>query len=263
MKGGGLTQWECGARVEYHPISPRDQARIHQFGKKVLPVIFLGYKLVAGRIWKGDILIADLEDLETLDASDIYLRRIKAKEILIRQKDDEFIFPFADGTAKLSGRDYEFREPTLRREPTVRNEDFSRELHGERGESRPTESTDNAEARADLWSIQCEFIYRHHTEPRLQLHVPKEETFRIPLKNIRVTRSIHADLDVMQEKKIDNYWNVDSNRPLSVFLERIHKVYSVERETSKRIYVVRGEIDKDSSDYQTRSCMAGSLDENW
>ena len=43
-------------------ISPRDQARIHQFRKKVLPGIFLGYELVAGGIWKGDILTADLED---------------------------------------------------------------------------------------------------------------------------------------------------------------------------------------------------------
>ena len=48
----------------------------------------------------------------------IYPRRINAKEVVIRQKDDEFMFPTADGTPKLSGRDYEFREPTLRREPT-------------------------------------------------------------------------------------------------------------------------------------------------
>ena len=27
----------CGAMVEYHPISARDQSRLHQFGKKVLP----------------------------------------------------------------------------------------------------------------------------------------------------------------------------------------------------------------------------------
>ena len=38
------------------------------------------------------------------------------EEVLIRQKDEEFIFPRANDTAKLSGRDYEFREPTLRRE---------------------------------------------------------------------------------------------------------------------------------------------------
>ena len=55
-------------------------------GKKVLPGIFLGYELIAVGIWKGDILIADLEDLEKLDASEIYPRRIKAKEVLISQK---------------------------------------------------------------------------------------------------------------------------------------------------------------------------------
>ena len=47
-----------GAMVEYHPISIRDQSRLHQFGKKVLPGICLGYALVVGEIWKGDILIA-------------------------------------------------------------------------------------------------------------------------------------------------------------------------------------------------------------
>ena len=55
--------------VEYHPITAKDQSRIHQFGKKVLPGLFLGYALHAGGIWKGDVLIADLEELETMDAS--------------------------------------------------------------------------------------------------------------------------------------------------------------------------------------------------
>ena len=53
-----------GAMVEYCPISVQDQSRLHQYGKKVLPGIFLGYELIAGGIWKGDILIADLEDFE-------------------------------------------------------------------------------------------------------------------------------------------------------------------------------------------------------
>ena len=34
-----------------------------------------------------------------------YRRRINAKEVLIRQKDDSFMFSIADGTTKLSGRD--------------------------------------------------------------------------------------------------------------------------------------------------------------
>ena len=97
--------------VECHPISIRDQSRL-QSGKKVLPAIFLGYALIAGGIWKGDILIADIEELEIMDASGIHPRRINEKEVLITQKGEEFIFPVADDTAKVSGRDYEFREAT-------------------------------------------------------------------------------------------------------------------------------------------------------
>ena len=39
--------------VEYHPITAKDQSRIHQFGKKVLPGLFLGYALYAGGNLEG------------------------------------------------------------------------------------------------------------------------------------------------------------------------------------------------------------------
>ena len=71
-----------GSLVEYHPITAKDQSRIHQFGKKVLPGLFLGYALYAGGIWKGDVLIADLEELETMDASEIYSKRPNWKEVI-------------------------------------------------------------------------------------------------------------------------------------------------------------------------------------
>ena len=48
-----------------------------------------------------------------------------------------------------------------------------------------------------------------HNELRVQLNVLVEETFTIPLKCIDVARSTHTDLDVLQEKKIGDYWNVD------------------------------------------------------
>ena len=41
-----------GAMVEYHPSSPKDQSRIHQFGKKVLPRIFLDCELIAEEFGK-------------------------------------------------------------------------------------------------------------------------------------------------------------------------------------------------------------------
>ena len=113
--------------------------------------------------------------MEKLDASEIHPPRINANEVLTPQRSEDFIFPIADGTAKFSGRDHKFREPTVWREQPVRSEDLSGELQDEAGESQRTESTDDAEARADFWSMQkVTSISRHHIEPRVQLHVPKE-----------------------------------------------------------------------------------------
>ena len=81
-----------GSLVEYHPITAKDQSRIHQFGKKVLPGLFLGYALYAVGIWKGDVLVADLEELETMDASEIYSTRLNAKEVIFPKENGKFIF---------------------------------------------------------------------------------------------------------------------------------------------------------------------------
>ena len=60
--------------------------------KKVLPGLFLGYALYAGGIWKGDVLVADLEELETVDASEIYSKRLNAKEVMFHKENGNFIF---------------------------------------------------------------------------------------------------------------------------------------------------------------------------
>ena len=75
-----------GSLVEYHPITAKDQSRIHQFGKKVLPGLFLGYALYAVGIWNGDVLIADLEELETMDASEIYSKKTQCERGDISQR---------------------------------------------------------------------------------------------------------------------------------------------------------------------------------
>ena len=58
-------------------------------------------------------------------------------------------------------------------------------------------------------------IYRHHVEPRVKLYSLREESFPIPLKYIDVTRTTHTNLDVKQEKRIDDYWNIDGSRDWS------------------------------------------------
>ena len=71
------------------------------------------------------------------------------------------------------------------------------------------------EAMNDFWSMSGSFTYRHHVEPRVKLYSPREESFPIPLKYIDVSRTTHTNLDVKQEKRIDDYWNIDGSRDLS------------------------------------------------
>ena len=57
-------------------------------------------------------------------------------------------------------------------------------------------------------------MYSHHVEPRVKLYSPKEESFPIPLKYIDVSRTTQTNLDLMQESRIDDHWNIDGSRDL-------------------------------------------------
>ena len=93
-----------GSLVEYYPVSAKDQSRIHQFGKKVLPGLFLGYALCAGGIGKGDVLLADVEELETMDASEIYSKRLDAKETIFPKEKRRIYFSNRRWTNQTSWR---------------------------------------------------------------------------------------------------------------------------------------------------------------
>ena len=43
------------------------------------------------------MLIAYIEELETMDASEIYSKRLNAKEVIFPKENGKLIFPVADG----------------------------------------------------------------------------------------------------------------------------------------------------------------------
>ena len=121
---------------------------------------------------------------------------------------------------------------------------------------------DAGEAINDFWSMSGNFIYRHHVEPRVKLYSPREESFPIPLKYIDVSRTTHTNLDVKQEKRMDDYWNIDGSRDLSDPWTGFTQFTLLEEKTFRRIYVVRGEINKKTASTQARSSMARALEVN-
>ena len=48
-------------------------------------------------------MVADLKELEEMDASDVHARRLNANEVLTPQRSGNFTFPIADGTVKIFG----------------------------------------------------------------------------------------------------------------------------------------------------------------
>ena len=253
-----------GSLVECHPITAKDQSRIHQFGKKVLPGLFLGYALYAGGIWKGDVLVADLEELETMDASEIYSKSLNAKEVIFPKEEGEFIFPIADGRIKPLGGDSDLRTSTLVRHRPIQvesNIDFLGESEGSLPQ--PQESfPDAVEAIIDFWSMSGNFIYRHHVEPRVKHYSPREESFPIPLKYIDVSRPSHANLDVKQEKRIDDDWNINGSRDLSDPWTGFPQFILLKKKTTQTDICGPGEINEKTADIQARSFMARTLGEN-
>ena len=164
---------------------------------------------------KGDIMVADNEELEKMDASELHAKRLNAKEVLTPRNGEHFIFPVADGTVEIAGEDQNLTASTLIRETLDRGEDQDN-LRGESDRSSSTPRQDSSwcddEARNDFWSISGNFIYRHHVEPRVKRYVPTEESFPVPLKYIDVTRTTNTTVDVMSEKHIEDYRNVDGER---------------------------------------------------
>ena len=177
--------------MEYHPISAKDLSRLHQLGKKVLPGIFLGYVLCAVGIWKGGLMVSDIEELEKMDASEIHGRRLNAKEVISTKSGEHFIFPIADGKVKLPGGDQALRTSTLIRDNLERREERE-DLRGKSDGSHPLDSLpDDSEARNNSWSISGNYIYRHHVEPRGKLNVPRGESFPNPRRYIDVSKATY------------------------------------------------------------------------
>ena len=109
-----------------------------------------------------------------MDASEIYSKRLNAKEVIF-PKQGEFIFPVGDGRIKPLGGDQDLRTSTLIRQRPIRGESHLYFL-GESEESLPPPHgsfPDAGGAINDFWSMSGNSIYRHHVEPRVKLYSPR------------------------------------------------------------------------------------------
>ena len=167
-------------------------------------------------------MVTDIEELEEeMDASELHARRLNAKEVLTPMKGDNFIFPVADGTVKIYGRDQRLRTSALTRDRAEWGDEQeilqgkSDELHS------PTplqdDSTrDDAEAKNDFWSVTRRF----HSSPS---RGTPSQTVLAERRIISYSDEVHwrhqNDSYILGcffcWRKIEDYWNVDKDREMS------------------------------------------------
>ena len=193
-----------------------------------------------------------------MDASEIYSKRLNAKEVIFHQK-GEFTFPIADGRIKTPGEDQELKTSTLIRPRPIQGEghvDFLGESEGSLNTHPHDSLPDAGEAINDFWSMSGSFICRHHVEPRVKLYSPREESFPIPLHS----RTTHTNLDVKQEKRIDDYWNIDGSRDLSDPWTGFTQFTLLDGKAPDGYTWSGGEIDEKTAYIQARSSLARVLE---
>ena len=146
-------------------------------------------------------MVADIEELEEMDASELHARRLNAKEVLTPQRSGKLhVLSHRWNSQNSLEEKQRLRTSTLtwncpeRGEAQEILEGKSDELHC------PTPHQDDSmrndeEAKSDFWTITGEFINRHHVVPRVKLYVPER---RITSYSVEVHRRYQNNLYIIR-----------------------------------------------------------------
>ena len=85
-------------------LSLRKTVKNPSLWKESLTWIVPRIRSVRGREFgRDDVMVADFEELELMDVSEIYTKRLNAKEVTFPIENGKFIFPVTDGRIKFVG----------------------------------------------------------------------------------------------------------------------------------------------------------------
>ena len=140
-----------------------------------------------------------------MDASEIYSQRLDAKEVIfLKEKGDFFQSQMDEPNPWRRSRPENIIFDTAASDSRRNYLDFLGESEGSPPPPPQESLPDAGEAINDFWSMTGNFIFCHHVEPRVKLYSPREESFPIPLEYIDVSRTTHTNLDVIQERRVDD-----------------------------------------------------------
>ena len=252
-----------GSLVEYHLRTAKDHSIIHQFGKKVLPGLFLGYALYAGRHlegWRTDRRpwgVGNDGRIRNL------LKKTQCERWYFPKKKENLFFQSQMDEWKPLEEIRNWEHP-----PWYGIDQFKEKVILENQKGLFHNFKTHFRMPAKLWLIFFFGPRQETSKTAITLNQESNITRRernyslFHWKYMDVFRTTHTNLDVKQEKRIDDYWNIDGSRDLSdlwtgftqftLLDEKVPDghMWSGERWTRKQLT------------FQTRSLMARNLGEN-
>ena len=195
--------------VEYHPKLRRTSQESVNLERKSYLDCSSDTHRTRGEFGKGDVLIADLETLEMMDASEIHSKKIQCKRSDISQRKSRIDFSNRIWTNQ-----------TLCRRSRLQNIHLDTALiflENQKGLFHHLTTRFRIPVKQLMIFGPCqETSYTVITlNPESSFTRREKNPLSFPLKYIGVSRNTRTNLDVKQEKRIDDYWNIDWSRDLS------------------------------------------------
>ena len=168
------------------------------------------------------------------------------------------IFPIADCTAKLLGRDHEVQQATPRQYHPVGSEDLLRRFSGKRGWVSANITTwwrwSPKRLLVDRWRLHSSSSHRTlSSSPRAERRIISNFT-KVFWRDQDNSHKSGGVARKTCQRLLECWWN-----PVRV-MDRTREAHVVDGEASSRICVFRGALDKDSSNCQTSMFVAWDLD---
>ena len=224
-----------------------------KFGKKVLPGLFSGYALYARGIWKGDVMVADIEELETMDASETSSKRLNAKEVIFPKENGKSICPVADERIKLLAEMRNWEHPTW-----YGNTQFEEKVKGiflENQNGLFHHLKTHFRVRVQRYMIYGPCEETSYTAITLNLEsnfTRREKNHSLFHWNTLTSPELHKRICILCKKAASMTIGISMDQEICLILDKFHSAYFIRWKTSRRVYVVGGETDKTASDIQAR-----------
>ena len=249
-----------GSSVEYHPITAKDQSRIHQFWKESLIWVVPRIRIVRGWNLEGwRTGRRHWESWKRWTHQKSTHKRLNAKQNFPK-KIENFTFQTQVKRIKLPGGIKELRTSTLVRHRPIQGEsniDFLGE--SERLLPPPQESLPDA-GESKQWLLV--HVKRTSYTAITQSQTSLAERWIIQQSTETHWRIRNYSYELGCQARTPHRWLLGYRwiKRFVWFLDKFHPIDSIQWETSRRTYVVQEESDKTACNIQARSSVARALD---